>query len=96
MNRRYMKDDMRYVIVLLRRVMDLPAASHLQTWMVHFIETIRTKKMAIDWATILSDNLDKQLIVMKEDPHFYMTPYMVYLLEARTTNSLGLYRKGSM
>ena len=59
--------------------------------MVHFIETIRAKKMPNDWATILSDNLDEQLVVIKVDPHFYITSYMVYLLAARTIDYPGLY-----
>ena len=64
--------------------------------MVHFINTIRMVKMSIDWATILSDYLHEQLIAMKADPRFYMTSYMVYLLEVRTTYYLGHYKKGSM
>ena len=56
MTRGYMKDDIGYLIVLLIRVMGLPTVGHLQTWMVHFIDTIRTAKMPIDWATIVSDN----------------------------------------
>ena len=94
MTRGYMKDDIRYAIVLLSRVMSLPTVGHLQTWMVHFNETIRTVKMSIDWATILSDNLDEQLVVIKTSPHFYMKSYILYLLAAKTTNYMGLYRKG--
>lgn len=59
MIRGYMKDAIRYLIILLSRVMGLPTMGHLQTWMVHFIETIRTTKMPIYWATILSDKLDE-------------------------------------
>ena len=59
MARGYMKDDIEHSIVLLRRIMGLPAIGHLNIWMVHFIETIRMEKMPIDWAMILSENLDE-------------------------------------
>ena len=91
-----MKDDIGYSIVLLSRVMGLPSIEHLNIWMVHFIKAIRTTKMPIDWATILSENLDEQLVGVKADPKFYMTSYLVYLLAARTTDYLGLYMKGRM
>ena len=48
MNRGYMKDDIRYVMVLLSRVMGLPVVGHLQTWMVNLIETIKIENMPID------------------------------------------------
>lgn len=54
-----MKDDIGYVIMLLSRAIGLPMARYLQTWMVHFIETIKKPRIPIDWATILSDNLDE-------------------------------------
>lgn len=82
MTRQYLKDDSGYSIVLLNRAMGLPIVGHLQTWMVHFIDTIRTIEMPLDWATVFSDNLDEQLILVKIDPHFYITSYMVYLLVA--------------
>ena len=34
--------------------------------------------------------------MVKDKKNFYMNSYMVYLLAARATNYLGLYRKGSM
>lgn len=64
--------------------------------MIHFIETIITTKIPIYWATILSDNLDEKLILVNNDPHFYMTSYMLYLLVERTIDYPGLYRKRSM
>lgn len=59
MTQGYMKDDIGYIIFLLSRVMGLPVVGQLQTWMVHFIETIKTTKILIDWAIILSDYLDE-------------------------------------
>lgn len=96
MTRGYMIDDIGYFIVLLSRTIGLLVAGHLETWMVHFIKTIRMGKMPIDWTTTLSDNLDKQLISIKNDPRFYMTSYIVYLIVERPTDYPGLVRKGSM
>ena len=44
----YMKEDIGYSIILLRRVMGFPALGHLNIWMVNFIETIKMAKMWID------------------------------------------------
>ena len=41
MTRGYMKDDIRYSIILLSRVMGLPVAGHISAFMVNFIETIK-------------------------------------------------------
>ena len=90
-----MKDDIEYSIILLSRVMDLPAVGHLTTFMVIFIETIKHARIPLDWATTLSENLCEQPRIVK-DKKFYITSYMVYLLAARVTNYSGLYRKGSM
>lgn len=51
--------DIGYSRVLLSRAMGLPTTSHLEKWMVLFIETIRMGKMSLDWAMILSDNMDE-------------------------------------
>ena len=59
MTRAYMKDDIRHSIVLLRKIMGLPVVGNLNIWMVHFFETIRIEKMLIDWASIISENLDE-------------------------------------
>lgn len=59
MTRGYMKEDIRYSIILLSRVMGLLASGHLNIWMVHFIEMIKTIEMPIDLASILSENLDE-------------------------------------
>ena len=81
-----MKDDIRYSIILLSRVMGLPAMGHLAPFMVNFIETIRHTKIPLDWATTLNENLCDQLRIVKDKKKFYMTSYMVYLLAARATN----------
>lgn len=62
MTQGYMIDDIGYNIVLLSRVMGLPMTSHLETWMVYFIETIKRRGLAIDQATMINNNLDEQLI----------------------------------
>lgn len=94
--RGYTKEDIRYSIILLSRVMGLPTSGHLNIWMVHFIETIKTTKMPIDWALILSENLDEKLVIVKNNCKFYMTSYLVYLLAARATDYPGLFKKGNI
>ena len=96
MTRGYMKEDIGYSIILLSRDMGLPVVSHLSTFMVNFIETIRQERISLDWATTLSENLCEQLRVMKDKKKFYMTSYLVYLLVVRATNYPSLYRRGSM
>ena len=92
----YMKEDIGYSIILLSKVMGLPAASHLSTFMVNFIKTIKTTRMPLDWATTLSENLCKQLAAVKDKKKFYMTSYMVYLLVERAAYYLGLYKSGNI
>ena len=48
MTRGYMKEDISYSIILFRRVMDLPIAGHLSSFIVNFIEIIRTTKIPLD------------------------------------------------
>ena len=91
-----MKENIKYSIILLSRVMGLSASRHLNIWMVHFIETLKTSKMSINWASILSENLDEQLVMVKNNCNFYMTSYLVYLLAARAIDYPGLFKKGSM
>ena len=91
-----MKEDIGYSIILLKKVTGLPAVGHLNTFMVNFIETIKQEKIPLDWATTLSENLCEKVRMMKDKKKFYITSYMVYLLVARVTNYLDLYRKGSM
>ena len=87
MTRGYMKEDIGYSIILLSRVMGFPTARHLNVFMITFIETIKTTRMPLDWATTLSENLCEQLGVIKD---------MVYLLEARAKNYPRLYKRGNM
>ena len=96
MTQGYMKDDIRYSIILLSRVMGLPVVGHLTPFMVNFIETIRHAKMPLDWATTLSENLWDQFRMVKDKKKFYTTSYMVYLLVARAANYPRLYKKGSV
>ena len=92
MTQGYIKNDIRYSIILLSRVMGLPATGHLVPFMVNFIETIRHAKIPLDWATTLRENLCDQLRTVKDKKKFYM----VCLLSVRAKNYLGLYRKCSM
>ena len=96
MTRGYMKDDIEYSIVLLTKIIGSPVAGDLNIWMIHFIETIRTKKMQIDWATMQSKKLDEQLVAVNNDPKLYMTSYLVYPLASMTTDYPWLFKKGSL
>ena len=88
MKRGYMKEDIRYLIILLSRVMGLSTTRHLNIFMVHFIETIKKAKMPLDWASTLNQK--------KNNRKFYMTSYLVYLLVARAIDYPGLYKRGSI
>jgi hypothetical protein len=59
MKRGYIKEDIGCSIILLSRVMGFLASGHLSSWMVHFIKMIKSVEMPIDWASILSKNLDE-------------------------------------
>ena len=96
MTQGYMKDDIRYSIILLRRVVVLPIVGHLAPFTVNFIETIRHVNIPLNWATTLSENLCDQLRMIKDKKKFYMTSYVVYLLATRVTNYPRLYKKVSM
>ena len=72
------------------------ASGHLNIWMVHFIKTIKMVKIPLDWASILSENLGEQLVVVRNNRIFYMTSHLVYLLASRAIDYLGLYKRGSM
>ena len=96
MTRGYMKDDIGYSIILIRRVMGLPVAGHLSTFMINFIKTIKMAKMSLDSATTLSKNLCEKLGAVKDKKKFYMTSYMVYLLVEMATSHPGLYKRGNM
>ena len=96
MNQGYMKDDIRYSIILLSRVMGFLVVGHLAPFMVNFIKTIKHAKIPLDWATTLSENLCDQLKMVKDKKKFYITSYVVYLLVARVMNYPRLYKKGSM
>ena len=96
MTRGYIKDDIRYLIIILSRVMGLPVIKHLNVFMVNFIETIKMARMPLDWAATLSENLCEQLEVVKDKKKFYMTSYWVNLLVARMINYPKLYKRSSM
>ena len=57
MTRGYMKEDIRYSIILLSKIMGLLVARNLNIFMVHFIETIKKVEMPLDWASTLRENL---------------------------------------
>ena len=64
--------------------------------MVHFKETIKRGGFLIEYTTIITNNFDEKLILVKLDPRFYMTSYIVYLLTTRPTDYLGLVQRGNL
>ena len=96
MTRGYMKEDIGYSIILLRRIMSLSVVGHLNIFMLHFIEMIKKVEVPLDWASTLSENLCEKLVVAKNNRKFHMTSYLVYLLPTRVIDYPRLYKKGSM
>lgn len=92
----YMNEDIGYSIIFLSKFMGLSAVEHLIPFMANFIETIKTVKIPLDWATTLSENLCEQLWTVREKKKLYMMSYIVYLLAARAIDYPRLYRKGNM
>lgn len=91
-HRREFKEDAKDLITMLSRVFGYPNAGDFYPWMVKFILTIFDKK--IDWTTLISDNIHEQLKSVLETNKFYMTSYLVYMLDSQAT-FLGLIRLGS-
>ncbi|KAH9294656.1 hypothetical protein KI387_038244, partial [Taxus chinensis] len=83
------------MITLLSRVFGLPSARIFHPWMYQFICIILAKKEFVDWATIISNTLHKQLIEVKMTGCFYMTSYLTYAVARRKLFS-GLETRGVM
>ena len=90
-----MKAEIGYCIVMLSRVMRLASASHLESWMVYFIEKIKALE-SLNWSSLLSDSLHDYLVRILIEPKFYITSYIVYLLVAQHPNYPTLTKRGSM
>lgn len=93
--RAYFKEDIGDPIVLLNRVMGSPQGTPFDPWMYYFINEITTGAKMIDWAKIISNNLDDQLKNLEENMTFYMSSYLVYSL-ARTYRYRGLTYRGEV
>lgn len=63
--------------------------------MFYFIEEISDGTVMINWAKIISDNLDIQLRNWERTKSFYMISYLVYML-ARHIVYKGLLCKGEV
>lgn len=93
--RAYFKEDNGDMIVLMNRVMGSPQGPPFEPWMYYFINEIITGVKMIDWAKIISNNLDVQLKNLEENMTFYMSSYLVYSL-ARTYRYRGLTCRGEV
>ena len=86
------REEVKDYITLLHRVHGHKEAKNFEPWMCLFIMKM-IKRKQIDWATIISDNIDKQVMNVLSTKKFYMTSYLVYML-ALQGKYLGLTRVG--
>ena len=76
--------------------MGLGLMDHLDTWMVHFIEKIRTSVDPIDWGTLLCNSLNDHIVMLLIELKVYITSYIVYLLAVQKIIYPRLTKKGSL
>lgn len=93
--RAYFKEDIGDMIVLLNRIMGNPQGAPFEPWMYYFINEIMNGVKMIDWARMISDNLDSQLKNLEADRTFYMSSYLFYSL-ATTYRYRGLTCRGEV
>lgn len=73
--------------------MGAPQASQFESWMFYFMEIISTRKERINYARIISNNLDIQLKRLAQTKTFYMSSYLIYSL-AKAHEYAGLIYRG--
>lgn len=87
--RAYFKEDIGDMIVLLNRIMENPQGAPSEPSMYYFINEIMNGVKLIDWARMISDNLDSQLKNLEANRTFFMSSYLFYSL-ATTYRYRGL------
>jgi len=85
--------EINYMVVFLNRIMGCPQSANFEPWMFFYIEEIISGKRMIDWAEMISSNIDDQLKGLQETKTFYMSSYVIYML-TRNERYLGLNCKG--
>lgn len=83
------------LVRMMSQIMGFPQAFIFEPWMFCFIEEVMDATKMVDWARMISNNLDEQLRNLKHSQSFYMSSYIVYML-ARMGKFSGLSSKGPM
>lgn len=83
------------MIVLLNKIMGNPQGAPFEPWMYYFINEIMNEVKMIDWAQMISNNLDNQLRNLEADRIFYISSYLFFSL-ARTYRYRGLTCRGEV
>ncbi|XP_057824563.1 dol-P-Man:Man(7)GlcNAc(2)-PP-Dol alpha-1,6-mannosyltransferase isoform X2 [Cryptomeria japonica] len=83
------------MVFMLNRIMGCPQGAMFKTWMFCFVEEVSLGLKMINWAKLISDNLDIELRELERTRTFYLSSYVVYAL-ARHLRYKGLIYKGEV
>lgn len=87
------KEEFDDLITLLNHVTESPQAFQFEDWMFYFMETVSIGRERINWARIVSNNLDIKLKRLQCTKTFYISSYLIYSL-ARAHEYAGLMYRG--
>lgn len=89
------KDEYSDMVFMLNRITGSPQGVVFETWMFYYVEEISLGLKMINWAKLISDNLDVQLRNLERTRTFYMSSYVIYML-AKNIRYKGLICKGEV
>ena len=72
------------MVMMLSRIFGMPYSYRFESWMWYFVEQVMEEADIIDWARLISDNLNEQLMNLEHTRKFYMSSYVIYMLARRT------------
>lgn len=75
--------------MMLSQVNGSPQAYAFEPWMFFYISVVLEGKEYVDWAKMISDNIDEQFKNLRRTKTFYMSSYVIYML-ARMIRYKGL------
>lgn len=81
MHKSHFRDEISDIIVLLHRGKRSVNAHEFEEWMYFFIQVIYASQQYLDWATIISDQLDDMIRGFVVNRSFYMSSYLFYVRE---------------
>lgn len=87
------KQEYADLLLMICKIMGCLQAFLFEPQMFYFIDEVMEGKRMIDWAKIISHNLDEKLNNLRQTQFFYMSSYVIYSL-ARTGKFNGLPGKG--